>query len=119
MNPASNDLLRHRNSQSPASAIAHRRLLRRSSMPIAIAVLVALIALFLVTVLKSFGINQEYQRGVLFRLGRLGAMKGPGWYWLVPFVDRVVRVDQRIITYQLETQETITRDGAAGGVNAG
>ena len=68
--------------------------------------------------LKSFGINQEYQRGVLFRLGRLGPMKGPGWYWLIPFVDRVVRVDLRIITYQLETQETITRDGVAVRVNA-
>ena len=50
------------------------------------------------TVLKSFGINREYQRAVLFRLGRLGEMKGPGWYWLMPFVDRVVRVDTRIIT---------------------
>jgi len=79
--------------------------------------LVALIVL-LVFSLKSFGINQEYQRGVLFRLGRLGASKGPGWYWLIPFVDRVVRVDQRIITYQLETQETITRDGVAVRVNA-
>src|SRR6478735_10329158 len=72
----------------------------------------------LVSSLKSFGINQEYQRGVLFRLGRLGTMKGPGWYWLIPFVDRVIRVDQRIITYQLETQETITRDGVAVRVNA-
>src|SRR5437763_16806117 len=45
-------------------------------------------------------------------------MKGPGWYWLIPYVDRVVRVDQRIITYQLETQETITRDGVAVRVNA-
>ena len=74
--------------------------------------------LLLVTVLKSFGINREYQRAVLFRLGRLGEMKGPGWYWLIPFVDRVVRVDTRIITYQLETQETITRDGVAVRVNA-
>src|SRR3954449_6983523 len=72
----------------------------------------------LVTALKSFGINREYQRAVLFRLGRLGEMKGPGWYWLIPFVDRVVRVDTRIITYQLETQETITRDGVAARVNA-
>ena len=55
---------------------------------------------------------------MLFRLGRLGAMKGPGWYWLIPFVDRVVRVDTRTITYQLETQETITRDGVAVRVNA-
>ncbi|MEQ7873067.1 slipin family protein [Sphingomonas sp. ASV193] len=74
--------------------------------------------LALVTALKSFGINKEYERAVLFRLGRLGASKGPGWYWLVPFVDRVVRVDQRTITYQLETQETITRDGVAVRVNA-
>src|SRR5881398_264459 len=82
-----------------------------------IALVVALL-LLLVTVLKSFGINREYQRAVLFRLGRLGEMKGPGWYWLIPFVDRVVRVDTRIITYQLETQETITRDGVAVRVNA-
>ena len=77
---------------------------------------VALVAL--VAALKSFGINQEYQRAVLFRLGRLGQTKGPGWYWLIPFVDRVVRVDTRTITYQLETQETITRDGVAVRVNA-
>jgi regulator of protease activity HflC (stomatin/prohibitin superfamily) len=82
-------------------------------------VILGLIVLFLlVSSLKSFGINQEYQRGVLFRLGRLGESKGPGWYWLIPYVDRVVRVDQRIITYQLETQETITRDGVAVRVNA-
>src|SRR3954452_25261406 len=82
-------------------------------------IILGLIALFLlVSSLKSFGINQEYQRGVLFRLGRLGTTKGPGWYWLIPYVDRVVRVDQRIITYQLETQETITRDGVAVRVNA-
>jgi len=81
-------------------------------------ILIALVVLLLVTSLKSFGINQEYQRGVLFRLGRLGQTKGPGWYWLIPFVDRVIRVDQRIITYQLETQETITRDGVAVRVNA-
>jgi regulator of protease activity HflC (stomatin/prohibitin superfamily) len=87
-------------------------------MPVLYAVLAVILILLLVTSLKSFGINQEYQRGVLFRLGRLGPMKGPGWYWLIPFVDRVVRVDQRIITYQLETQETITRDGVAVRVNA-
>jgi regulator of protease activity HflC (stomatin/prohibitin superfamily) len=77
-----------------------------------------LLLFLLISSLKSFGINQEYQRGVLFRLGRLGTMKGPGWYWLIPFVDRVVRVDMRTITYQLETQETITRDGVAVRVNA-
>src|SRR3954464_14098844 len=86
-----------------------------SSALIALAVVLVLL---LVTTLKSFGINREYQRAVLFRLGRLGDMKGPGWYWLIPFVDRVVKVDQRIVTWQLETQETITRDGVAVRVNA-
>jgi len=76
----------------------------------------ALILLMLAS--RTFGINQEYQRGVLFRLGRLGTTKGPGWYWLIPLVDRIVKVDQRTITYQLETQETITRDGVAVRVNA-
>jgi len=76
------------------------------------------IVLLLILLFRSFRINQEYQRAVLFRLGRLGEMKGPGWYWLIPFVDRVVKVDTRIITYQLETQETITRDGVAVRVNA-
>jgi regulator of protease activity HflC (stomatin/prohibitin superfamily) len=80
--------------------------------------LIPVALLLLVAALRSFGINQEYQRAVLFRLGRLGKTKGPGWYWLVPFVDRVVRVDIRTITYQLETQETITRDGVAVRVNA-
>ena len=82
-------------------------------------VVLGFILLFLlISSLKSFGINQEYQRGVLFRLGRLGATKGPGWYWLIPFVDRVTRVDMRTITYQLETQETITRDNIPVRVTA-
>jgi regulator of protease activity HflC (stomatin/prohibitin superfamily) len=84
----------------------------------ALITLAVILVLLLLISLKSFGINREYQRAVLFRLGRLGAMKGPGWYWLIPFVDRVVKVDTRIITFQLETQETITRDGVAVRVNA-
>ena len=74
--------------------------------------------LALVTALKSFGMNQEYERAVLFRLGRLGEAKGPGWFWLIPFVDRVVKVDLRTITSVLETQETVTRDGVPIKVNA-
>jgi regulator of protease activity HflC (stomatin/prohibitin superfamily) len=75
-------------------------------------------AIALVLVLKSFGINQEYERGVVFRLGRLQATKGPGWFWLIPIVERVVKVDVRTITYALDTQETVTRDGVAVRVNA-
>ena len=80
--------------------------------------LIVAAAIMLTTAIRSFGINQEYERAVLFRLGRLGATKGPGWYWLLPFVDRVVKVDMRTVTVQLETQETITRDGVAVRVNA-
>jgi regulator of protease activity HflC (stomatin/prohibitin superfamily) len=87
-------------------------------MLISSGILIFVLIVLLIGSLKSFGINQEYQRGVLFRLGRLKPTKGPGWYWLIPFVDRVVRVDMRTITYQLETQETITRDGVAVRVNA-
>jgi regulator of protease activity HflC (stomatin/prohibitin superfamily) len=87
-------------------------------MLISSGILLAILLVLLVTLLRSFGINQEYERGVFFRLGRLKVMKGPGWYWLIPFADRVVKVDMRTITYQLETQETITRDGVAVRVNA-
>lgn len=67
---------------------------------------------------RHFGMNREYERAVLFRLGRTGQTKGPGWYWLIPFVDRVVKVDLRTVTVSLETQETVTRDGVAVKVNA-
>jgi regulator of protease activity HflC (stomatin/prohibitin superfamily) len=67
---------------------------------------------------QSFGMNREYERAVLFRLGRTGQTKGPGWYWLFPLVDRVVKVDLRTVTVALETQETVTRDGVAVKVNA-
>ncbi len=79
-----------------------------------------LFAIFVVIILalKSFGINQEYQRGVVFRLGRLKETKGPGWFWLIPIIERVVKIDQRVITYALATQETVTRDGVAVKINA-
>ena len=86
-------------------------------MPYLVLLIVPLV-LFLIVGSQTFGVNQEYQRAVLFRLGRLGATKGPGWYWLIPFIDRVVKVDIRTVTVQLETQETITRDGVAVRVNA-
>jgi regulator of protease activity HflC (stomatin/prohibitin superfamily) len=74
--------------------------------------------LLLITAMRTFGINQEYQRAVLFRLGRLGSTKGAGWYWLIPWIDRVVKVDLRTVTLALDTQETVTRDGVAVKVNA-
>ncbi|MEK6540744.1 MAG: SPFH domain-containing protein [Pseudomonadota bacterium] len=81
-----------------------------------IATVLALVVLALI--IRSFRINQEYQRGVVFRLGRIAATKGPGWFWLIPLIDRVYKVDLRTITYALATQETVTRDGVAVRVNA-
>ncbi len=81
-------------------------------------VLLVPLAILMTLALRSFGINQEYQRGVMFRLGRLGTTKGPGWFWRIPLVDRVVKVDLRTVTVALETQETVTRDGVAVRVNA-
>jgi regulator of protease activity HflC (stomatin/prohibitin superfamily) len=83
-----------------------------------LAALPFLLAVTLLLLFRSFGINQEYQRGVMFRLGRLGITKGPGWFWRIPLVDRVVKVDLRTVTVALETQETVTRDGVAVRVNA-
>lgn len=86
--------------------------------------MIALIVLLVVAVLRfllavnSFGMNREYERAVLFRLGRIGNTKGPGLYWLVPVVDRVVKIDLRAVTAALDTQETVTRDGVAVRVNA-
>jgi len=85
---------------------------------LALPFLAPILLVALVLALKSFGINQEYQRGVVFRLGRLAKTKGPGWFWLIPIIDRVVKVDLRTITYALATQETVTRDGVAVKVNA-
>jgi regulator of protease activity HflC (stomatin/prohibitin superfamily) len=80
--------------------------------------LVIPLVLLLTAMLKTFGINQEYERAVVFRLGRVVDPKGPGWYWLIPFVDRAMKVDMRTVTLALDTQETVTRDGVAVRVNA-
>jgi regulator of protease activity HflC (stomatin/prohibitin superfamily) len=69
-------------------------------------------------ILMGFRINQEYERGVIYRLGRLKGVKGPGVIWLIPFLERMVRLDIRVITVTLATQETVTRDGVPVQVNA-
>ena len=73
-----------------------------------------ILAIFVLVVLsRSVRVNQEYERAVFFRLGRLGDTKGPGLFLLLPIVDRAVKVDLRTMTVKLETQETIRRDGVA------
>lgn len=61
---------------------------------------------------------QEYERGVIFRLGRLVGAKGPGLFFIIPFVDRMQKVDLRVVTLDVPAQEVITRDNVTVKVNA-
>jgi regulator of protease activity HflC (stomatin/prohibitin superfamily) len=72
-----------------------------------------------VIVLSGVRIAQEYQRGVVFRLGRYRGLRGPGLYWILPLgVERSVTIDIRTRTVSAEQQETITRDSVTIKVNA-
>ena len=63
-------------------------------------------------------IVQEYERGVIFRLGRLAGPRGPGLFVIVPLIDRMVKVDLRVITLDVPSQEAITKDNVTVKVNA-
>ncbi len=69
-------------------------------------------------VLAGFRIVQEYERAVVFRLGRYSSIKGPGLYWILPLFDRQRRVDMRTVTVPVERQETITKDSVTVKVDA-
>jgi regulator of protease activity HflC (stomatin/prohibitin superfamily) len=87
-------------------------------MAAALGVLI-IIAVFVVIALgTSVRVLREYERGVIFRLGRLIAQKGPGLILLIPLVDRMVKVDLRTVTLNIPPQEVITRDNVPAGVNA-
>jgi regulator of protease activity HflC (stomatin/prohibitin superfamily) len=87
-------------------------------MGVALAV-VGVLAIFLLIVLGSaVRVLREYERGVIFRLGRLIAQKGPGLILLIPIIDRMVRVDLRTVTLNIPPQEVITRDNVPASVNA-
>jgi regulator of protease activity HflC (stomatin/prohibitin superfamily) len=89
-------------------------------MQIGILVLVVLGIMFLSSMIK---VLREYERGVIFRLGRLlhlgdRAYKGPGLIILIPFIDRMIKVDLRVITMDVPPQDVITRDNVSIKVNA-
>lgn len=84
-----------------------------------VGILLAVLVIFLlIVVMASIRIAREYERGVIFRLGRLIGTKGPGLFLLIPFVDRMVKVDLRIVTMSVPPQEVITRDNVPVKVNA-
>jgi regulator of protease activity HflC (stomatin/prohibitin superfamily) len=81
-------------------------------------ILIVLVFFALIAAGSSVRILREYERGVIFRLGRLIAQKGPGLILLIPLVDRMVKVDLRTITLNIPPQEVITRDNVPCRVNA-
>jgi regulator of protease activity HflC (stomatin/prohibitin superfamily) len=83
---------------------------------VAVAVVVFFVVLFLISAIK---VAREYERGIVFRLGRLFPQpKGPGLFLLIPVVDRMVKVDLRTITLNIPPQEVITKDNVPVRVNA-
>ncbi|MDP3878822.1 MAG: slipin family protein [Dehalococcoidales bacterium] len=78
---------------------------------------IIVLALFLL-IPAAVKIVPEYERGVLFRLGRLVGQRGPGFFLIIPFVDRLVRVDLRVVTMDVPSQEVITKDNVTVRVNA-
>ncbi|MFH2049595.1 MAG: slipin family protein [bacterium] len=77
-----------------------------------------LVFIVLILLMNMIKILKEYERGVIFRLGRLIDTKGPGLIILIPIIDKMVRVDLRVITYDVPSQDVITKDNVSIKVNA-
>jgi regulator of protease activity HflC (stomatin/prohibitin superfamily) len=84
------------------------------------AIVVLILAIFIVAVvLSAVKVGKEYERGVIFRLGRVqGGPKGPGLFILLPMIDRMVKIDLRTVTMDVPPQDVITRDNVPARVNA-
>jgi regulator of protease activity HflC (stomatin/prohibitin superfamily) len=76
------------------------------------------IAIMVMFFISGFRIAQEYERSVVFRLGRYQSLKGPGLYWIIPLIERQAMVDLRTVTVEVEQQETITKDSVTVKINA-
>src|SRR5229473_1527560 len=87
-------------------------------MPSIVVIVVAIVVIAFLLVTSTVKIVQEYERGVIFRLGRLVGARGPGLILLIPGVERMRKVDLRIVTLEVPAQEAITRDNVTVKVNA-
>lgn len=85
------------------------------SLPLPLLVVVVLVVMFLASAIK---ILNEYERAVLFRLGRIRDIKGPGLIVIIPGIDKIVRIDMRTITMDVPPQDVITKDNVSIKVNA-
>src|SRR5262245_10629007 len=79
---------------------------------------VPIIILAIIVFPQAIRILREYERGVIFRLGKLLGAKGPGVIFLIPIVDRMVRMDLRVVTIDVPRQEVMTRDNVPVSVDA-
>jgi len=79
---------------------------------------IPLVVLAIIILPQAIRILREYERGVIFRLGKLLGAKGPGLIFLIPIVDRMVRMDLRVVTISVEKQEVMTRDNVPVTVDA-
>src|SRR5437660_12603206 len=80
--------------------------------------IIPLIIVAVIILPQAIRILREYERGVIFRLGKLLGAKGPGLIFLIPIVDRMVRMDLRVVTISVERQEVMTRDNVPWTVDA-
>jgi regulator of protease activity HflC (stomatin/prohibitin superfamily) len=85
------------------------------ALPLPLLVIVVLVVMFLASAIK---VLNEYERAVLFRLGRIRDLKGPGLIIIIPGIDKIVRIDMRTITMDVPPQDVITKDNVSIKVNA-
>ena len=83
-----------------------------------IAFIIVAFIIFIVILPQAIRILREYERGVIFRLGKLQAAKGPGVIFLIPIVDRMVKMDLRVVTINVDKQEIMTKDNVPVTVDA-
>src|ERR1051325_1715549 len=88
------------------------------TLPRLISWAVPIVILAIIILPQAIRVLREYERGVIFRLGKLLTAKGPGVIFLIPIVDRMVRMDLRVVTINVERQEMMTRDNVPGSVDA-
>jgi regulator of protease activity HflC (stomatin/prohibitin superfamily) len=82
-------------------------------------ILVAVVIFVILPILGSaVRIVQEYERGVIFRLGRYSGARGPGLFFIIPFIDRMQKIDLRVVTMEVPPQEVISRDNVSIRVSA-
>src|SRR5436305_3912910 len=86
--------------------------------PLVLIVLGAIVLVLVIIALSAIRVVQQYERGVIFVLGRLIGAKGPGLFLVPPFISRMMKVDLRIVTLTVPPQEVITRDNVTIKVTA-